>query len=845
MVRLILKQTLARRGRLALTAAAVALGISFVTGTLVLTDTAQRAFDDQFAAATSGTDLTVRDAVAFESGMGVEVERDPLPAELLDDVREVPGVARAEPVVRGSGLITHDGETVVPRGPSVLSSWTAPPVGPYALRSGHEPDGADQIVVDLATAREHGIQLGDRIDIQANTTDSFTVVGLAGFGDDDGLPNTTVALVELDAARALLDLGTGISEISVVADESVATTDLVERVQGVLGTGVDVSSGRDTAAASAAAAKAQLRYIEVTLLVLAGAALLIGGFLIANTFSIVVTQRTRELAMLRAAGATGRQVFASVIGEALAVGLVGSLVGLGAGVVAARGLRTLVAGAGVAVPDSGLIVTGRTLWVAVVIGIAVTLLAAVGPGRRAARVSPVVALRTSASESARPVGRVRLVTGTAAAAVAAGSLWAGMLGDGSVALLGLGGFALVSALVVLGPVVTPAVAAVVGRPLADAGVPGALARQAARRAPRRTAATVIGLALSLGLVVFAAILGSSVKAAMASSYREVVSADLVVESARGEMLGGLVPAAHRAIEDLDEVAVVSRLRYGHWKDAGVTRALTAIDPETLPEVATVSMVAGDLGDLDSGGIVVAERVATRSRLWIGDEMQMTFARSGTRPLRIVGVVADDDAQALSTDYLISLGTYARLFSERMDASLLLRVNDGVSVPQARGEVVDALEAMPTAEVRDQAAAVAGRTAMVDQVLGMVMVLLVFTVLIATLGITNTLALSIVERTREIGLLRAIGMTGSQLRRTIRAEAVLTSAVGLALGLALGLGLAVVAVGATGQGADATVDVPYLELGVVLVSAMLVGLLAGLVPARRAGRLDVLAAISEA
>ena len=292
-----------------------------------------------------------------------------------------------------------------------------------------------------------------------------------------------------------------------------------------------------------------------------------------------------------------------------------------------------------------------------------------------------------------------------------------------------------------------------------AGVPGALARQSAARAPRRTAATVTALALSLALVVLIAVVGASIKTSMRDSYREVVSADLVVESARGEMLGGLVPAAYRTTAALAEVDVVSQIRYGHWKDphTGTVSALTAIDPATLPEVTNLDLVSGSLDRLEGnhldsvsdgvGGLVLSERVASQRGLTVGDQLPMRFARVGTRPLVVVGVISDSAAQALGTDFLVSLATYDQLYTERMDASLLVKVSAGSSVGAAAHDLETALSRLPPVEVRDQAAAADARTRAVDQIVGMVTALLLFSVLIAMLGIINTLALSILERTR--------------------------------------------------------------------------------------------------
>ncbi len=841
MFSLIWKQTLARRGRLALTVVAVTLGVAFVVGALVLTDTSQEVFDDQFATATTSVDLTVRDAAAFDSAMGVEVDRDPLPAEVMDVVTSAPGVDRAIGVVRGSGLLVHDGDAIVPRGPSMLSSWVPDRLNGFELRRGRAPRLPGEVAVDVATARAEGIRLGDRVRVQSNASERLTVTGLVGFGEKDGLPNTTVALVSLPTAQELVDVGASFTEILVVAEPDRATTEVQREVAAALGADYDVSAARDTAAASATAAKNQLAYLSVTLYVLAGAALLIGGFLIANTFSIVVTQRTRELALLRAAGATGRQVFWSVLGEAALVGVLGGVTGALAGIGAAAGLRGLAGGIGIPLPDAALVVEPRTLVLGAAIGVVITVVAALVPARRAARTAPVEAMRTVDAAAQRSGRRTVIGLQVATLAVAAGGF--GLPGDGPVLLVALAGVLLVLALVLLGPALAPRLAGVVGLPLRRLGVPGRMAADSAARAPRRTAATVTALALSLGLIVFMGALASSIKASVAATYSEVVTADYVVESARGEMLGGLSHEVHHAVMDLPEVAVVSRMQYGHWKEGSAVRALTAIEPDSIAEVTDVDMVAGDLADLAGGGIVLSASAAADRGLEVGDRFAMTFAKGGERALEVVGLVDDGDAQALSTDYLISTDTYAKLFAERMDATLFIEAAPGASAGQTTKALTAALEEFPTAELRNQQEAVAGRMLSVDQILGLVTVLLMFTVLIALLGITNTLALSIVERTREIGLLRAVGMTRRQLRAMIRGEALLVAALALVIAIGLGVGMGAAAVHVLGRSAEVSLELPFGQLLVALVAATVTGLVAGLVPARRAARTDVLTAIA--
>lgn len=838
MFRLILKQTLAHRARLMLTFVAVTLGVTFVVGTLVLTDTSRRVFDDQFRTARSDVDVVVRHAVAFDAAMGVEVERDPLDPDLVRDVAALPGVARAVPVVKGSGLLVADGRPIVPRGPSLLTSWSG--VDGFTLRTGTAPDAPDEVVIDAATATTHRVELGDTVRVQADRDVDLRVVGTAGFGDSPGLPDTTVAMVTVATAQQLLGLDAGISQISVVAAAGTATADLSERLREVLGPDIDVASSQDTAAASADAARAQLGYITAALLALAGAALVIGAFLIANTFSVLVTQRTRELAVIRAAGATGRQVLASILGEAAVLGVAGSVAGTGCGLVAARGLRSLLATAGATVPSGPTVVSARTLAAAVAVGLVITVIAALGAARRAARVSPVLALRegTTGVVEGR---RTRVVLGVAV--TAAGTVALGVGGSAkSLTACGLGAALLVAGLIGLAPMTTPRATAVIGHALKVLGVPGKLARESVRRAPRRTGATVMALALSLALIVFVSVVGASVREALRSGYSEAIAADLVVESARGEMLGGLEPTAFARINDLKEVATVSRLRYGHWKEDSATRALTAVDPTTLAELTDIDMIAGSIADLADGGVIINEGKAADRGLELGDEIAMTFARTGTVQVPIVGLIDDDDATALGTGYLISLASYESWYTENLDATLLVRAADDVDVADARGALETALADIPTADVRDQAAAAEARTASLDGILTLITAVLLLTVLIAMLGIMNTLALSIVERTREIGLLRAVGMTRRQLRAMMRAEALLIAITGLLIGTGVGIALATVFVRAMAQGGTLTTTVPSAGLGLVTFTAVVVGVVAGVAPARRAARLEVLDAI---
>ncbi len=841
---LTLRNVVAHRARFALTLLAVVLAVTFVSGSLMLTDTSERLLDEQFRTAAAGVDLTVRDAATFDSAMGVEVDRDPLPADVVDRVRDLPGVADVLPVADGQGLLEVDGDAVVPTGASLLSSYSPEPFGAFVVREGRAPRSAGEVAVDVATARDAGVRVGDTVAVLTDDRTDLRVVGLVGFADADGMPGATVALVSLAQAQAMLDLDGRLSELLVTTDDGQTVDEVLGTLRAELGDGYAVASAQDTAAASAAAAQEQLGSLGMVLTAMSAAALLVGALLIANTFAIVTSQRRREIALVRAAGATAGQVTRAVLGEAVLIGALGSVLGTGSGILAADGLRVVAGAFGTDLPEGRTAVSGSTLAVSVAVGLSVTVLAAVGAARRAARVAPVEALRASADLVAheRATSRRRAVARLL-------PLVAGLAGVGAVlagapvVLLVPAAVAAVVGVALQGPALTPPLARTVGAPLARAGLPGELARQSAARAPRRTTATAMALALGLALVAFMTVVATSLKDGLSGTYRETVTADLVVESSRAEMLGGLSPEVAHHVAALPEVEGISRVRYGHWLDAGRTSALSAVDPATLPEVADLDLTAGSLDALAGGGVVVAQSVAEERGLGLGDVVTMTFSLTGDQPLEVVGILDSLDAQALSTSWVVSLDTYARHFTEDVDASVLVRVADGVPASAGRSAVEGALADHPTAEVRDQAAAAAARGATVQQVLGLVTVLLVLTVVIALLGITNTLALSVGERTREIGLLRAVGTTRRQVGWMIQAEAVLVAALAGVLGVGLGVGLGAVTVSALGRTTPLAIALPAGQLAAVALVALGAGLLAGLAPARRAARMEVLDAIA--
>lgn len=837
MIRFAIAQVVSHGVRLALTVVAVMLGVSFVTGSLVLSDTAQRLFDDQFANATAGTDVTVRTATAFDSGMGVEVERDPMPASVLDEVSALEQVTAAVPVVKAAARLEQRGVNL---GTVQLSTWVDKPIGSYPLLEGDQPRAEGEVVIDKASATALDLGVGDVITIVGERAVDARIVGLAGFGDSDGPPVGSVALTTLPVAQDILSVQNGLSEVLVTSDLPVA--ELQSLLTDELGPDIQIATAKDLAAAGAEQAASNLELLQVVLIAMSVAALVIGAFLIANTFGIVISQRTRELAIVRAAGATGRQVLSSVLVEALIVGAVASAAGAALGVVSTYGLRTLARAFDVSIPEGDLVIEIRTIAIAVIVGVTVTVLAAVGPARRAASVSPLTAMRASAAES-RIVGRSRVITGTVLLAIGSASSAAPSFGA-PMLLLGAGLVLALVGVVMIAPLALRPLVRLVGRG-ASRTMPGRLARDAAVRAPRRTSTTVMALAFGLALMVFVSIVGESVKTATGAQYREVISADVVIESAGQEMLGGVHPAVFDEVASVDSVGQATRLKYGHWKDGATTSALTGLDPDAISTVARIRMVDGDITDLTLGGVVIAERVAIDRDLVVGDSLTMTFARTGEQRLPIVGIIHDGPAQALQTDYFVSLETYDELFTEDMDASIFVVADADATAAQLATSLQAELADHPTVQVRDQAAVIAGRTQTVDQIFGLITVLLAFAMIIAVLGIANTLALSILERTREIGLLRSLGMSRASIALMVQAEAVIVAVTAVLTGLILGASASVAAVGALSTIAPLSIVVPIpqlLAMGAIVAAA---GLLAGLAPARRAAALPVLEALAHA
>lgn len=840
MVNAVLKGLLAHKLRLFLTAIAVVLGVAFVAGTFVLTDTINKTFNTLFTEISAGTDITVRSESGFGDNANLDVSRSTIPSSLLAAVRAVPGVAAADGTVGGyAQFVDEQGEAVSTTGaPTLGFNWTEPGLSPLTLRSGREPQRDGEVVVDAVTAREHDFALGDRIRILfRGPTEEFTVVGITGFGAADNLAGATLAIFEETTAQRVFGKVGRFDSIEAKAVEGVSTVELRDRIITVVPQGVEVITSKQVADESAKAVSQALGFLNTALLVFGGIALFVGGFIILNTFSILVAQRTRELALLRALGASRRQVMASVIAEAFAVGVFASVVGIGLGVLVAIGLQSLLKSFGIDLPAAGVVLKPRTFIASVIVGVGVTVLSSIAPARRASRIAPMAALRGGAEEHGGSLRR-RSIAGAVVTAVGMVVLLWGLFGGG-ISLVGVGAALVFVGVALLSPLAAIPMARAIGAPFPRiAGMSGKLGRQNAMRNPRRTAATSAALMVGLGLVACVSVLAASIKSSAAEIVDDYLAADYIISTA--SFLPNISTDLAPRLASQPELAAVSGLQTGQWRSNGQGRSLFGADPATVGRVLKFEVTAGEASALSRGEILVGEEQLNEKNLQIGEMLPMTFAQTGDTQLRIGGTFAKNQ---LLGNYLVSTATFDAHFPDRLDFVVLAAARAGVTPAAARAAVERVTDEFPNVDVRDQAEFKQQQEDQVNQILGLITALLLLSIIIALFGIVNTLALSIFERTRELGLLRAVGMSRRQVRSMIRGESVIIAVMGAVLGLAVGVLFGFAVVNALADEGIGAVVIPFGQLLTYVVLAGVAGVIAAVFPARRAARLDVLAAIS--
>jgi putative ABC transport system permease protein len=840
-----LKGLLAHKFRLAATALAIVLGVSFVAGTYVLTDTINATFTNLFDEVTQGIDVAVRSRDVFTGQMG-EV-RDPIPEEVLNEVKAVDGVKVAEGSVTGfAQFVDKDGKPVTTGGAPTLgvSISSAPELqAGTTVRSGRLPSGPDEMVVDAQTAEKHGFAVGDRVKVLLQgPARTFTVSGIIGFGSAGNLGGATLAGFTLPTAQEVLNREGRFDEIDVVAAEGTTPEQLRDRVRAVLDPRYEVLTGEELSAAQAAAINDTIgRFLSTALLAFAFVALLVGGFLIFNTFTIIVAQRTRELALLRCLGASRRQVMTSVLLESLIVAVVASLVGLGLGVLIANGLKALLTGIlNFDLPTTGTVFLWRTVIVSLAVGIVVTVLAALLPARKATRVPPVAALQPETAFAPTHFRKRRIVLGVLVTLVGVALLLAGLFQNEGNRLVNVGSGAVIVffGVAILSPLIARPLARLIGWPFAKAfRLPGTLARENAMRNPRRTASTAAALMIGLALVTFVSIFAASIKASTTETLDRTIAADYILMN---DTFTPFSPDLATRLADQPELAAVVGVRLGAFKLDGATKQLIGIDPAAYDRVVKTEVVSGSIADLQSGGLAVKEDVAEANGWTVGERVALQFPRGGTQQVTVKAIYKDN---SVNGDYLLSLADYERFYADQADSQILVQAAPGTDPAASRAAIDRVLVDFPNVTVRDQAEYKAETARQIDQVVNLFFALLALAVVIALFGIVNTLGLSIFERIRELGLLRAVGATRRQVRAMIRWEAVIIAVLGAVLGLAVGVFFGWTVVRALRSVGITEFALPGGQLVIFVVFAALAGILAAVLPGRRAARIDMLRAIT--
>lgn len=849
MLRFTLKNLAARKLRLAMSAFAIVLGVAFVVGSYILTDTIDKTFDDIFGGMSS--DVVVRPDVpggatmltGFNTGTTTTV-----PAGLVERIEDLPGVDRADGEVENQNTFVLDsqGDVVSSQGaPGIAVNWHDGPVadGSQILKviDGRVPGADGEVALDERTFEQTGHDLGDTVEfVTAGDSPriSAELVGVMRFGESGSLAGANLSVFDTRTAQELFLGGdNSYNRVSVTTADDVTAAQLADDIDQALPDGLEALPGSEVDEETATALEEGLSFFNTFLLVFAGIALFVGVFLILNTFSILVAQRSQEMALMRALGAERRQVTRSVLIEAFIVGFVGSTIGLLLGIGVAQLLKLVFGAFGFELGET-LVLVPRTVAVAYLVGIVVTMVAAFAPARHAARVPPVAAMRDEVvlAESSR-----RTRTGIGAGLTVAGTtaMLIGLFADVSNAafVVGVGILAIFVGTALLAPIIAvPLIRLFAGWYPAAFGTVGRLARENALRNPRRTAATASALMIGMALVSAVSIVGASANKTVDDAFDDGIEAEFVISNAVGQPFS---PEIASAADDVDGVADTVSVRASPALIDGRTTFLQAFDPQAFSTAARLDIVDGTR-DVSDGGLLLGEDTAQADGLAVGDSVQLTLPGSD-EAAEIVGIYGE--SPLLSGGYITSQATLDEGGVPAVDLLVYVVLEDGATPSAAQAGLDEATSDVPTVTVHDQEAYKQQSRDQVNQLLFLVYALLGLAVLIALLGIVNTLALSVIERTREVGLLRAVGLSRRQLRATVRLESIAIAVLGSLLGVGLGVVFGIALQQATADDGLDVLAVPGFQLAGFVVLGIVIGVLAALWPARRAAKLDVLRAIT--
>ena len=853
MIRTTLNSLWSHKRRLISTCLAVILGVAFMAGTLVLTSTINSVFDDLFANVNDGTDAIVRGPELFKSEQG-GIQRDAISEDSLQKVEAVAGVAAASPFIATEELTLLDkrGDPMGGQGPpTIVGSWgTVKQLNPYTVVSGRAPEADGEAVIDRAVANDGPFKVGDQIVlVTADGQEKLKVVGITRFGDADSAAGSIYVGITFKQVQAFAGEVGKLDEVDIQAKAGVTPEQLVKNLQAAdIAPKAVVVTGAEAAKEQATELKDLFGFFSKILLVFAFIALFVGIFIISNTFGILVAQRTKELALLRAIGASRSQVLGSVLLEAALIGLVsavlGFLSGVGLAATALAGLRRV----GLDLPSASLTITAGTAAFAIIVGLGITAASAVLPAIRATRVPPIAALRDVAIDSSGQ-SRIRgavaillLVLGFVLVVPAFGSDPT----TDQLPRIGIGMALVVVAILVLGPLFARPLSRLVGSPLpVIKGVTGRLARENAMRSPRRTASTAAALIIGVTLVGFITVFASSAQTSVSASISGGFNGDYILQPASHQNFTGVSPKLAAAVEQVkgvDTVTAISGvLAQLELPDGSKpTTSLAGIDPDSYSKIFAVGMTQGRLADLRKGEIVVDRQVAKMEKLKIGDTVKVKSKDGRDATFKIAAI---SDENVLLGQWTVTRADANALNSKPTDFLVAIQLDKGTSVEGIRGSLKKVAKAYPTMKLQDREQFTGSIVAQISALLNVIYGLLAVSIVIALIGIANTLSLSIHERTRELGLLRAMGMTRSQLRSSVRWEAVIVALMGTGIGLILGLGLSYTLVKALSSQGFNTFDVPVGGMITVVVFGAGLGVVAALRPAAKAAKLNVLQAIA--
>jgi putative ABC transport system permease protein len=850
MTKVALRGLLGRKLRTALTAFAIVLGVAMISGTYVLTDSIDQAFDTIFTEIRAGSDAVITGKSPFDIGEQSGVDEPPLPESLLQEVRALPGVAEAEGSVDSetTQLIDEDGDAIVYGGAPNLGFSIADPDSPFnplTLVDGDWP-GPNEVVVDTGTAAKEDLEVGEAIGAQAEgPVERLRISGIMQLIGGVTLGGATLAGFDLETAQRLMDKEGQLDEVAVARTPGVTQQELIEQIREVLPPTAQVRSGLAQAEEDAAETNEFIGFLQTFLLAFGGIALFVGSFVIANSLSITIAQRTRELATLRTMGASRRQVLTSIVVEALVVGIVASVIGLVLGLLLAEVLFWLFDAVGFTLPNTGLVFEPRTAVVALLAGILVTLFSSLRPAVRATRVPPVAAVREGASIPATRYSRLRGAGALLMTALGFAALLYGLFGGGldTTAILiwmGLGALLVFLGIALFSSRLVRPLAQVLGVPAARiGGAAGARARDNARRNPQRTASTAAALMIGLALVTLVATLAAGITRSFEDAVNRIFVGDFAITAQNN--FSPIPTEAADAAARVDGVTAAGNVRTGQTLVLDEVEFSTAVN-EKAGAVINLEWVTGSqrvFAELGDDGAFVDDEYAEDNGLRQGSPIEVTFPNGQTRSFRIEGIFDPGSGGSPFGAVTISAAVWDEEVPQPRNLYSFLKMQDGPT-EENLARLERALEPFPNAKAQTREEFIDNQIAALSSILNILYVLLALSIVVSLFGIVNTLVLTVFERTREIGMLRAIGMTRRQIRRMIRHESVITALIGASLGIVLGLVLAALLIWRV----DFIVFAfPTVQIVIFVIAAIVVGIVAAIFPARRAAKLDPLEAIS--